>query len=176
MFARVFAKTQPDLERLNRRYRSALVSFFMRRSASHSDAEDMTQEVFVRMMSSTAANVENIDAYIFQIAANLLRDRGRKEKVRSSEVVRNTLDDALRIDMFDPSRILLARESLQKASRSLRELPERTRHIFILYRIEGLQQREIAHAYGISLRAVQKHIAKAIDHMLLNMNEEDRER
>jgi RNA polymerase sigma factor (sigma-70 family) len=171
----VSSKAQTNLESLNQRYRSALIAFFMRRSTTYSDAEDMTQEVFLRMLSMFSTDVENMDAYIFQVAANLLCDRGRKEKVRRSETLRNTLGDALAIDLLDPARILMARESLNRVGNILKDLPERTRHILILYRVEGMPQRDIAKAYGISVRAVQKHIAKAIDHMLLHMNDEGRD-
>jgi len=148
------------------------MSFFMRRSVIHSDAEDMTQEVFVRLISSHSDDVQNMDAYIFQIAANILRDRGRKEMVRSSSLARQMLQDIVTVDLFDPSRILLGRESLQQVVQYMSDLPERTRHIFILYRVEGMAQKDIAQGFGISLRAVQKHIARAIEHILLKAGDE----
>ncbi|ESQ79227.1 hypothetical protein AEYBE204_09465 [Asticcacaulis sp. YBE204] len=149
-----------------------MMSFFMRRSVTHSDAEDLTQEVFVRLISSYSGEVENVDAYIFQIAANILRDRGRKEMVRNSEMARQNLESMASIDVFDPSRILLGRESLRAVSRYLDDLPEKTRDIFILFRVEGLHQEEIASGHNISERAVRKHIAKAFEHVMRKLNEE----
>jgi RNA polymerase sigma-70 factor (ECF subfamily) len=149
-----------------------MMSFFVRRSVSHSDAEDMTQEVFVRLISSYSHEVENVDAYIFQIAANILRDRGRKDMVRNAEVARRNPDDMASVDVFDPSRILLGRESLRAVSRCLDDLPEKTRDIFILYRVDGLQQADIASGYNISERAVRKHIAKAFEHVMRNLSDE----
>ncbi|MFT4090085.1 MAG: sigma-70 family RNA polymerase sigma factor [Asticcacaulis sp.] len=161
-----------DIEGLNRRYRAPLMSFYRRRSVSHSDAEDMTQEVFMRLIASSSSEVENVEAYIFQIAGNILKDRGRRAMVRNSEIARRTLDEVMVVDVFDPSRILLGRESLQRVARYLSDLPERTRHIFVLYRIEGMPQRDIAEGFGISLRAVQKHIANAIEHIVQKASEE----
>lgn len=168
----VTVKPQTDIERLNDRYRSAMMSFYMRRSVSRSDAEDMTQEVFVRLIASYSGEVENVDAYIFQIAANILRDRARKVKVRNSDMARQNLEDMDRVDLFDPSRILLGRESLRAVSKHLDDLPEKTRDIFILYRIEGLQQSDIASGYHISERAVRKHIAKAMEHIMRELSNE----
>jgi RNA polymerase sigma-70 factor (ECF subfamily) len=155
---------EPDLNGLNRRYRPALMAFFMRRAASHSDAEDMTQELFAKLAAPQAGAMDNADAYIFQMAANLLRDRGRREKVRAN--YRASVDaGSVDLEPLDPARVLLARESLGEVSDALRELPERTRAIFLLFRLEGMKQSELATLYGISISAVQKHIFKAMTHL-----------
>jgi RNA polymerase sigma factor (sigma-70 family) len=160
---------EPDLIGLNRRYRPALMAFFMRRSASHGDAEDMTQELFAKLAvaqsgpAGTGA-MDNADAYIFQMAANLLRDRGRREKVRAN--YRASLHaGSVDLEPLDPARVLLGRESLGEVSDALRELPERTRAIFLLFRLEGMKQSELAALYGVSISAVQKHIFKAMTHL-----------
>lgn len=155
---------EPDLIGLNRRYRPALMAFFMRRAASHSDAEDMTQELFAKLAVAETGVMDNADAYIFQMAANLLRDRGRREKVRANyraSIHAGSID----LEPLDPARVLLGRESLGEVSDALRELPERTRAIFLLFRLEGMKQSELAALYGVSVSAVQKHIFKAMTHL-----------
>lgn len=155
---------EPDLIGLNRRYRPALMAFFMRRAASHSDAEDMTQELFAKLAVAETGAMDNADAYIFQMAANLLRDRGRREKVRANyraSIHAGSVD----LEPLDPARVLLGRESLGEVSDALRELPERTRAIFLLFRLEGMKQSELAALYGVSVSAVQKHIFKAMTHL-----------
>jgi RNA polymerase sigma factor (sigma-70 family) len=160
---------EPDLNGLNRRYRPALMAFFMRRAASHGDAEDMTQELFAKLAAAQSGSIgagpmDNADAYIFQMAANLLRDRGRREKVRAN--YRASLDTgSADLEPLDPARVLLGRESLGEVSVALRELPERTRAIFLLFRLEGMKQAELAALYGVSISAVQKHIFKAMTHL-----------
>ena len=67
-----------EFEQLNRRFRPALMAFFLRRIGNHAEAEDLTQEVFARLMAMGAENLHQADAYVFQMAANLLRDRGRR--------------------------------------------------------------------------------------------------
>jgi RNA polymerase sigma-70 factor (ECF subfamily) len=140
------------------------MAFFMRRAASHSDAEDMTQELFAKLATAQTGTMDNADAYIFQMAANLLRDRGRREKVRAhyrASVQAGGGD----LEPLDPSRVLLGRESLGEVSDALRELPDRTRAIFLLFRLEGMKQSDLADLYGISVSAVQKHIFKAMTHL-----------
>jgi RNA polymerase sigma factor (sigma-70 family) len=160
---------EPELNRLDRRYRPALMAFFMRRAASHGDAEDMTQELFAKLATAQSGSgatgaMDNPDAYIFQMAANLLRDRGRRERVRAN--YRASLDiGAIDLEPLDPARVLLGRESLGEVSDALRELPDRTRAIFLLFRLEGMKQSELAALYGVSVSAVQKHILKAMTHL-----------
>jgi RNA polymerase sigma-70 factor (ECF subfamily) len=149
-----------DLIGLNERYRQALIAFFMRRLRDHSEAEDLTQEVFARLAVSRPETMENPDAYIFNVAANLLRDRKRRERVRFSyraEV--EALGD--RVEALDPARVLAGREALQETAAALEALPARTRAIFLLFRLEHLRQAEIADIYGISVSAVQKHLVRA---------------
>ena len=156
--------TPHDLRGLDRRYRPALMAFFMRRAATHSDAEDMTQELFAKLARVDDPAMENADAYIFQMAANLLRDRRRRERVRAD--YRATISsESIDLEPLDPARILQGREDLGAVSRALRELPERTRAIFLLYRLEGMKQAELATLYGMTASGVQKHILKAMGHL-----------
>jgi len=147
------------------------MAFFMRRAASHSDAEDMTQELFAKLATAQsgptgAGGVDNADAYIFQMAANLLRDRGRRERVRANyRASVHAGAGAGDLEPLDPARVLLGRESLGEVSDALRELPDRTRAIFLLFRLEGMKQSELAALYGVSVSAVQKHILKAMTHL-----------
>ena len=144
------------------------MAFFMRRAANHSDAEDMTQELFAKLATSSTGEMDNADAYIFQMAANLLRDRGRRERVRANYRA-SVHAGAVDLEPLDPARVLLGRESLGQVSDALRELPERTRAIFLLFRLEGMKQSELAALYGVSVSAVQKHILKAMTHLTKRM-------
>ena len=77
-----------------------------------------------------------------------------------------TADTSLGIDPLDAERSLLARQRIASAAQVLAALPERTRQIFILYRLEGMQRKAIAAAFGISVSAVEKHIAAATKSLL----------
>jgi RNA polymerase sigma-70 factor (ECF subfamily) len=64
-----------------------------------------------------------------------------------------------------PERVLLARESLTKVLACLDELGEKTRDIFILFRLENMKQKDIAALYGIGQSTVEKHVMKAALHL-----------
>ena len=66
-----------------RNFRSALVHYFRRRVGSGDEAEDLAQEVFARMLRrGDVAAIDDVRAYLFEIAASVLIDRGRRGKVR----------------------------------------------------------------------------------------------
>jgi RNA polymerase sigma-70 factor (ECF subfamily) len=106
--------------------------------------------------------MDNPDAYIFNVAANLLRDKKRRERVRFSYRMEiQALNGAGPVEALDPARVLAGREALMEAAAALAALPERTRAIFLLFRLEHLRQAELAELYGISVSAVQKHLVRA---------------
>lgn len=152
-------------EQLNRRFRPGLMAFFLRRLGSHAEAEDMTQEVFVRLAGVETECMQSAEAYIFRMAANLLRDRGRREKVRFDHRAEAMAAEDAGIDLLDPLRVAAGRESLAGLAAGLRELPERTRTIFILYRLENVDKRDIAQAFEISLSTLERHLTRAMAHL-----------
>lgn len=157
--------------RLNERWRPALMAFFLRRVRDHCEAEDLTQEVFVRMLRSDMGEGAP-DHYIFQIAQNLLVDRARRAGVRRryQESIGKGPDP--NIDPLDPQRVALGRAELARFAAALNALPERTRAMFTLYRIEQMSQDVIGEAFGVSKSAVKKQIASAMAVIMVAMRDD----
>jgi RNA polymerase sigma-70 factor (ECF subfamily) len=153
---------------LDARFHGPLMSFFLRRIKNHAEAEDLTQEVLLRAIrASDLDRVENAESYVFKIAINLLRDRkraGTPETVPIDEALAGELEAQL-VEDLSPERVLLNRDSLADALRTLDELGERTRNIFILFRLENMKQKDIAALYGIGQSTVEKHVMKAVLHL-----------
>jgi len=172
MYAREARSEEQARQALDERYRAPLMAFFLRRLSDRAEAEDLVQEVFVRMVARGASDdIRSADAFVFAIAGNLLRDRARLRTTRSV-AAHDPLDPAADgadenlVEHSTPDRVLLGRERLALVQRALGELPERTRNIFVLYRMENMRRRDIAMLYGITVSAVEKHIAKALDHLM----------
>lgn len=164
-------QTPWDSDQLNRRWRPALMSFFLRRVRNHAEAEDLTQEVFARLLTSGERPASSPDAYIFQVAVNLLRDGARRNKVRAEYLRAAGALDEQDIELLDPSRVVGTRDALAACIAGLEALPERTRSIFILYRIENLDLETIAGSFGISKSAVKKHVMKAMAMLMARVRE-----
>ena len=151
-----------------RAMRGALLGWFRRRVPDPSEAEDLMQESFLRVAQRADPDrLEHPDSYIYRVAQSVLADRHRRRSVRRAEA-----HVALDPDRHDPQEIdalraLLAKEKLRQVSAALATMPERTRAIFILRRLEGQRYGEIALRFGISVSAVEKHMARATEHLLL---------
>lgn len=158
--------TRARLDGLARRYYGPLASFFRKRARNSEEVEDLVQQVFLRLAQSPQFDeIRNPDGYIFQTAANALKDQARRRSVQQRFTAQQLHEsDAQRTD-FSPERVLLGREAMSKVAGALRQLPERTRDVFVLRCFEGLKCAEIAQLLGISVRAVEKHMAKALSHL-----------
>ena len=155
-------------QELDAQFRASLMSYFLRRVGSRSEAEDLTQETFARLIGSqTFEGAPETRAYVFRVASNLLRDRGRAvARKRGLSVV--PLDTAANesapaiAEEIGPERVVIGREKLTEVLASLDELGERTKSIFILFRLEGMKQKDIAAIYGIGLSTGEKHVMAAV--------------
>ena len=154
---------------LDRRWRPALLVFFLRRVHDRAEAEDLTQEVIVRLLGRTGDEGMG-DGYIFRAATNLLADRARRAKVRADYAAAIQLGSAdASVQMLDPHRIAEGRAELAAFVAALNRLPERQRTMFTLYRIENMSQDAIAEAFHITPSAVKKQIAKAMASLMSQM-------
>ena len=163
------AARQQKLEDLCRRFRPTLLAYFLRRVHDPAEAEDLAHDVFVRLAGIPLEQLRSAHAYIFQVAANLLRDRARRAKVRADYArSREAPDDAeVEASAPDPERIEEARRSLKALVSRLEELPDRRRQIFVLYRIENVARQEIARAFDLSISSVEKEVARATAYLML---------
>lgn len=156
------------LEHQFRHARASLVSWFRRRVGDPCEAEDLAQECFVRIANREDREaVAHFEGYLYRTARSVLFDRRRRRSVRHADAHVSLLPEHDAPDDSDALRTLLAREKLRKASAVLNAMPERTRSIFILCRMEGMRYAEIAARFGISVSAVQKHMLRAIEALTL---------
>lgn len=145
------------------------MAFFLRRVRDHAEAEDLTQEVFLRMLRRDVDG--GADHYVFQIAQNLLVDRARRASVRHRYQEGLGTSDPPPVNPLDPERETLGRAELARFAAALQALPERTRVMFTLYRIDQMSQDVIGEAFGISRSAVKKQVASALASIMAQMRE-----
>jgi RNA polymerase sigma factor (sigma-70 family) len=152
---------------LAEQFRPALHRYFRRRRLPDKDIEDATQEVFLRLSRRRGlAGMENVAGYLFETAASVAIDQQRRAHVRLSHA-HETYDDQFHaVADLAPDDVLEGEESLGLLLSGLLELPERTRHVFILARLEHMRHAEIARRLGISVSAVEKHVLKALAHLI----------
>lgn len=164
-------KPSPVLaDELARRMGPPLRAFFRKRTADAQEAEDLTQEVFYRVTARTDdIELRNPEGYVFQVAANLLRDRARRSDVELAGRRELAASSEGKFEDISPERVLLAKTRLQEVQRALAELPERTRTVFILQRFEEFTYKDIAKHLGISTSLVEKLMMDAIKHLVTRL-------
>jgi RNA polymerase sigma factor (sigma-70 family) len=153
-------RTPQRLERL----REGLTRWFSRRTGDPVEAQDLVQESMVRVVErERRGELEHLDGYAYRVAANILTDWHRRRTVRHARDHISIDHVAPPANDIDPYRQLVGNRALRAASAALESLPERTRTIFILRRIEGMRHKEIAVRLGISVSTVEKHVVLALE-------------
>jgi RNA polymerase sigma-70 factor (ECF subfamily) len=151
---------------LVRAYTRPLTRFFARRARIAADVPDLVQDVFLRLarMPEPAA-IRRPESLVFVTAANVLKDRARRGRVRGEDVAEPLDEDDVEGSDFAPDRVLEGKEAIARVREALLELPERTRDVFVMRMLEGMRMAEVAAAMGISTRAAEKHQARALAHI-----------
>lgn len=136
-----------------------LVKFLARRMATHADAQDLAQEVYLRL-----ARVDRLDlvrrprSYLLRIAANLLHEwRFKARQVRphhAEEVDKLTSAD-------DPERSTLDSMRSQRVAVELAHLAAPVRAALVLQIRDGLSYDEIAKEMGVTPRMVKRYLLTA---------------
>lgn len=137
--------------------------YFAKR-AGGAEAEDLVQEVFVRLQARAAGgSVDNVERYLFAIANNVLVSRHRHEHARVFSRQVPLADDLQPIEDLTPERVLIGKQDYQRMVAAIGKLPPRAREAFIFHRFEEMSHPAIARRMGISVIAVRKLISRAME-------------
>jgi RNA polymerase sigma factor (sigma-70 family) len=153
-----------DVPGLVSQMRPSLVRYFKRKTGSDAEAEDLAQDVIVRAL--THVNWENpIQArgYIFRTAVNRWRDLRRRASTHGLVVEWNEETAWESGSQNPPEHVLINQEELEQIVRVLRGLHPKTRTIVMLIRFEQMRIATVAEKLGISIRAVHRHLTRAMD-------------
>jgi len=154
------------------RYKSKVYNYIFRMVHHALDAEDLTQETFLRAYLSIRSfqSRASLNTWLFRIATNLCIDYSRKNKkiqTMTSSLSMENEDDENETERdipdvaFDPQRMLLNKELGLVLNRALSELPEKLRTVVLLYDIEGLPYDEISAIVGCPLGTVKSRLFNA---------------
>jgi RNA polymerase sigma-70 factor (ECF subfamily) len=144
--------------------RATLLRFVAARGAGD-EAEDVLQELWIKLAAAPTGPIANPLSYLFRAAENLMRDRHRasRQAILRDAAWDETNSPALPgvSDIPHGERVLIARAELARIEVALAALGDRARDVFRLHRIEGMAQRDIATRLGISLSTVESDMRKA---------------
>jgi len=141
-------------------YGSAIYRFCLLKVSSKEQAEDLTQEVFMRFWQ-TLRKQENVDherALLYTIARNLIIDWYRKHKEQSLDVLAEAGYEFANEDHKDIERNAQVRELLGV----VHELDHQSREVVLLRYVEGLSPKDIATVTGETANAISVRLNRAI--------------
>lgn len=154
----------PLLERATQ-LRPTLLRIARRRTGCPYRAEDVVQDVFLKLLQTPAPDADGItDAYIRRMVSNLAIDRCRRCALERTLFA--SLDDP---DIPPPRQTstaetrLLSADGLRCVASELRRMPRRDRRIFLLHRLDGIPQKDIADTHRLSRASVCGIIRKTHD-------------
>lgn len=146
--------------------RGELLRFLAARCGDPAEAEDLFQELWLKLDSATPGPVANARAYLFRMANNLVLDR-RRGQHRAMARDRAWIGEGGGLeDRPDPTPLaddaLAERQEAEVLELAIASLPPGAQRALRLYRFEGLDQGEVALTMGISRSGVEKHLALAM--------------
>jgi len=127
------------------------------------EVDDIVQETYAILAGlETVENIRNPRSYAFQTAHSLILAHLRRSKIVS---IRSASDFELSgalADVPSPEQVAQDRDELAQVARVLADLPPKVREVFLMRRVEGLSQREIAARLGITENSVEKRVSQGI--------------
>lgn len=161
----------PDLAAIEAEYRRSRPSL-LRKLANKTGmtmAEDLLQQVFVRLMTSRQRQIENLSGYLRVAADNARKDLARQE-VRQHHHSHEPFEDIH--PGYDLQAQLEARDRLARLEQALARLKPLTRNIFLARRLDGYSYAEIAEQTGLSMRGVEKQMSRALKALARHLAED----
>jgi RNA polymerase sigma-70 factor (ECF subfamily) len=152
----------------------ALKSYLRRFIASREAADDLAQEAFLRAFAAESDRlIEAPKAFLFKVAKNLALN----ELARRSAVAIEPLGDLESLAVLEDSSqagaddVVDSRERIRLLACAIAALPPQCAKVFILRKMQGLSQKEIAVRLDISVRTVENHVALGLSRCRAYMRE-----
>lgn len=155
--------------------RPALVRFFAARTGSEDRAQDIVQDIYVRLeaLSETAAEaVQSPVPFLYRVGGNLMLDEirtGRRTAARDqawTDASGAAIDGISIADAPSPEDAAWARLKLDQVADALEGVPVNARLAFRLHKIDGLTHAEVAARMGVSRSSVEKYVSAVLARLL----------
>lgn len=159
--------SEHTLHALYRDHHGWLESWLRRRMGNAWDAADLSQDTFVRVISSSQqiADLREPRAYLLTVGKRLLSNFYARQSLEQAYL--EALAQLPEVCAPSPEQRWALLQTLQALDELLDGLPTVVRKAFLLSQLEGLGYREIAERLQVSERTVKRYMAQAYEHCLL---------
>lgn len=148
------------------RYGDRLRRFLTQRLRNVSDAPDLAQEVFLRLMRvEHHETIRSPEAYLFTVASHVLHQHTLRQSMSPLTVDISELFSELQlISNDDPAASVDVAQRIEHLEHSLKQLPPKISTTLMLHRFAGFSIEEIGQQLGVSRRTAKKYLARALTH------------
>jgi RNA polymerase sigma-70 factor (family 1) len=154
--------TREEFKKLFEMHFAQVRNYVFFRSGNTELATDIAQETFLKIWEKqNSIQINKVKGLLFKIANDLFISHYRKEQ-RSFEFFNHYVFDK---ETQSPEDELAFEELKENYSLALDKMREKQRTVFLLSRVENLKYKEIAEMQGISVKAVEKRMKSALDHL-----------
>lgn len=153
MILRTFLENERGIKRY-------LSRFFSRSQ----DIDDLTQETFLRAFAESKREVVSPRAFLYRIARNLALNEKARHSHQTTSFIEDFPDPSV-LEAGDQVSVEDAVEGRRKMAifaEAISALPPQCRKVFILRKVEGLSQKDVAERLGLSVSTVEKHLATGL--------------
>jgi RNA polymerase sigma-70 factor (ECF subfamily) len=147
----------------------SLCAYLRLRVASQHEAEDIAQEAYARLLQHDQPRaISFLRAYLFKVAANIASDRARQRRLHLRIDLAHSSEE--QIESASPDQQVHAAEQLSLLARALRELPEKYRRAFLLFRIQERGTNQIAADLGVGERMARNYVRRSAQYCRLRLD------
>jgi len=128
------------------------------------DVDDIIQEMYARIAALESVDkIRNPRQYATQVAFSILANQLRHARIVPMMPISDFDDNKLGAwDEVTPEERVGMRDDIHQIYAALSELPPRCRQAFLLRRVDGFSQKEVAARLGISEKTVEKYMAQGV--------------
>jgi len=168
-----------SITRTIKQFRQKLFGFVRNKVKSTEDAEDILQDVWVQLSNlSDIGDLENVSAWLYEVARNKITDKSRKKKnlaledysYENEEGEFNFKEILLLDDNNNPELAFFKEIFWKEFQVAINELPENQREVFLLNEMEDMTLQQIADQKGENIKTIISRKGYAVKHLRNKLN------
>lgn len=164
---RIRSGDKEAFEELVKRHYEDIFSYCYRRTGNREDAEDLTQEVFLKLVKAIYKyrHTGKFRNFIFTVAVNCCNDFIRRQKTRPEKNPDDAYLESAVSEEMSPSEHLAKQEDRFILYDRLSGIKEEQKEALVLYYFHGFKAREIAEITGVPLATAKSRIRQGLEHL-----------
>jgi len=178
-------RVEESSEKLYKKFRSGVRSFFLRKGFNPQESDDLTQDVFLRVFKAidTFRRESRFERWLWEIAAHIYFNEVRRRRTEKRDGLETSLDSGVETEEGlgpgitlpskdpNPEEEVVRQDQSQALHSALQKLPDQMRRCCILRYGQGLKYKEIAALMKISIETVKAHLHQARKRLMAELGE-----